>query len=42
MGHGRDIVVFIFGLLIGAPIGIVLTCILAMGNCTRRDGTDGA
>jgi hypothetical protein len=41
MGHSRDIIAFLVGLFIGAPVGIVLTCILAIGTC-KRHGTDRA
>ena len=41
MEHGRDIIVFLVGLFIGASVGMVLTCILAIGTC-KRHGTDRA
>lgn len=50
MEHGRDIIILLIGLFIGAPLGMVITCILAMGKdaiekprrLTLYDGTDRA
>jgi len=32
MEHGRDIIILLVGVFIGAPLGMVITCILAMGK----------
>ena len=40
MEHGRDIIILLIGLFMGAPLGIVITCILAMGKDAPRESRE--